>query len=648
MRKWIWIVLLGLSGHMYAQDTLLVENFDYTAGDLLTAHGWTAHSGAGSNPQTVTAPGLTYPSYIGSGIGNAVTITGGSGTREDVHKTFASQTATVYAGFLVNVTTIAGDGDYFFHLGPQTISTNFRGRVFVRNATNGSLSFGLLRSSGFPGTWTDSVYATSTTYLLVLKYEMGVGASLFVNPVVGDPEPSPVLTANDGSDPTDIGSVALRQGGAAQTVIVDGIRIATNWASVVTSGGPISNTPPSISALTRTPWIPTALGDADLSAHVTDDHTVASVKVIYTSGSFTDSVTMDPVGGDDYQAVLPGTLYPDNGTAVSYFFKAVDDSGAVTTTGNYYFLAGTTPIETLRDNDGNGVSVYHNWPVRVRGIVTAGDSVFSGTNVDIFVQDSTGGVNVFRSGNHVNYAEGTDLTVEGTVTHFNGKLEVSTPNLSFVVNSTGNPLPDAVVITPAQLTGEAYEGMLVIVTGVDFDSSGMFNITGSGANYTFNADTNLVVRIDIDTDDIHGTTIPEGPVNVRGIVAQFDNSSPYASGYQLMPRRVADIDVIIVGVGDRDIPAPYKFALSQNFPNPFNPVTTIRYEIAAPGDVTLKVYNLLGQEVRTLAAGRREAGVYTVVWDGRNEAGSAMASGIYFYRLSTADFVQTRKMVLVK
>ena len=88
--------------------------------------------------------------------------------------------------------------------------------------------------------------------------------------------------------------------------------------------------------------------------------------------------------------------------------------------------------------------------------------------------------------------------------------------------------------------------------------------------------------------------------------------------------------------------------LSQNYPNPFNPSTTIRYEIKHPSKVTLKIYNLLGQEVRTLVNKQQSNGIHFVVWDGKNERGQMVGSGVYFYRLQAGDFMKTRKMVLVK
>jgi hypothetical protein len=85
------------------------------------------------------------------------------------------------------------------------------------------------------------------------------------------------------------------------------------------------------------------------------------------------------------------------------------------------------------------------------------------------------------------------------------------------------------------------------------------------------------------------------------------------------------------------------FVLLQNFPNPFNPSTTIRYNILSRSLVTLTVFDLLGREVATLVDGMQDPGEKTVTFDG-----SALASGVYFYRLKAGEFVQTRKLVLVR
>ncbi len=105
---------------------------------------------------------------------------------------------------------------------------------------------------------------------------------------------------------------------------------------------------------------------------------------------------------------------------------------------------------------------------------------------------------------------------------------------------------------------------------------------------------------------------------------------------------------MIVGVNDPVNPVPQKVILHPNYPNPFNPSTTIRYELKQASKVTLKIYNLLGQEVRTLVNAQKSSGVHSVIWDGKNSHGQKVTSGVYFYRLQAGDFVKTRKMVLVK
>ncbi|MFQ5709961.1 MAG: T9SS type A sorting domain-containing protein [bacterium] len=93
---------------------------------------------------------------------------------------------------------------------------------------------------------------------------------------------------------------------------------------------------------------------------------------------------------------------------------------------------------------------------------------------------------------------------------------------------------------------------------------------------------------------------------------------------------------------------PEKFALEPNYPNPFNPETTIRYSLHTDMHVTLTIYNLLGQEIKTLVDAHHKAGVFRVVWQGRDEAGNKVTSGVYIYQLKSEGFVETRKMILLQ
>ena len=103
-----------------------------------------------------------------------------------------------------------------------------------------------------------------------------------------------------------------------------------------------------------------------------------------------------------------------------------------------------------------------------------------------------------------------------------------------------------------------------------------------------------------------------------------------------------------VGDGTLDNEQPLEFSLSANYPNPFNPTTTIDYSIATAGDVSIVVYDMMGREVRSLVADFATPGSYSVVWDATNNEGLSVAAGMYVYKMTSSDFVEVNKMLLVK
>ncbi len=90
------------------------------------------------------------------------------------------------------------------------------------------------------------------------------------------------------------------------------------------------------------------------------------------------------------------------------------------------------------------------------------------------------------------------------------------------------------------------------------------------------------------------------------------------------------------------------FSLGQNFPNPFNDRTVLQFELSKPARVNLVIYNLRGQKVKTLLDATREAGRYALEWDGTNQAGGSVSSGLYLYRMRTAEFSDTKRLLYLK
>lgn len=138
------------------------------------------------------------------------------------------------------------------------------------------------------------------------------------------------------------------------------------------------------------------------------------------------------------------------------------------------------------------------------------------------------------------------------------------------------------------------------------------------------------------------------PTPLTGFADTHDYDPAYSNNGRLVAfAGVTGISAAKRGPSNLD-GAPSQFSLSQNYPNPFNPETVIRFELSEPGDLTIRVFNALGEEVRTLVSGYYQAGEYTVLWDGRDENGQAVSSGIYLYQLRAADIVEVRKMVVVR
>ena len=95
-------------------------------------------------------------------------------------------------------------------------------------------------------------------------------------------------------------------------------------------------------------------------------------------------------------------------------------------------------------------------------------------------------------------------------------------------------------------------------------------------------------------------------------------------------------------------PLPDVYALHQNYPNPFNPITQIRYGIPEASVVNIIVYDVMGHEVTSLVNQRQDAGYHVISWDATNSLGDPVSAGMYFYSIRAGDFMETRKMILLK
>ncbi len=144
-----------------------------------------------------------------------------------------------------------------------------------------------------------------------------------------------------------------------------------------------------------------------------------------------------------------------------------------------------------------------------------------------------------------------------------------------------------------------------------------------------------------------------GPVNIAANNTAEFGFALVGGGNRLVMRANSDKaqdlwDQLFVNSVENPEPFPARFILEQNYPNPFNPVTMIRLSVARQSKVSLEVFDLAGRKVRTLLNEIKAAGTYEVRWNGLTDSGQKVTSGVYYYRMQAGEFIQTRKLVMVK
>lgn len=243
----LFMALLSLAIVERASSQVLMdENFNYPAGDSIGAHGWVGFSSF-VNVISVATPGLTYTGYPLSGIGNLCHIRNNG---QDAYKQFDSvNTGSVYVSFMINLDSVQASGDYFFALLPNSNTTNYTARLYVKD-TLGGVSFGITKGSPTgnppnPISWTGATYTRNTTYLAIVKYTFLTGSTsddeirvyIFSSGLPGTEPGSSTIGPVTGpvSDNANISRIALRQGSSATapTLNIDGIRVCRAWGNLV-------------------------------------------------------------------------------------------------------------------------------------------------------------------------------------------------------------------------------------------------------------------------------------------------------------------------------------------------------------------------------------------------------------------------------
>ncbi len=301
--------------------------------------------------------------------------------------------------------------------------------------------------------------------------------------------------------------------------------------------GTIGDYPPAIRRVLRTPQVPLASETVTVEADIDD---LSSAEIQYDLDDVAQTpIAMTLVSGNTYSGTIPAQT---DGTKVKLRVAATDSAAQTEVSAAQGYYSGTTDISTVRVNDADGVLVPKAYGVRVEGNLTVEPGIFHTFVSQIWVQDATGGIQVFDPA-FLSLNRGDLVELRGVMEQFGGATEISTAsgfgNVGHTFISAGSaPAPQVVTVAGAN---EAVEGTLIRINGVTVTDGTIAATGNSSLTITDDGGTStMTLRIDGDTD-IPGSNTPTQPFDVIGVASQFDSWVPLTSGFQISPREQADI-----------------------------------------------------------------------------------------------------------
>lgn len=441
--------------------------------------------------------------------------------------------------------------------------------------------------------------------------------------------------------------------------------------------GPITATPPIISSIKRNEALVGPNQPVEISASIRDlDGSVTEAKLFYSvNGGAVDSIIMTSSVSDTllYSGTIPGVL---DSALVDFYIRSKDNDGNTSfnpqniVTGKYFYLVLNRPL-TIQDVQyspfGSGFSGYNNYRVTISGVVTSDTSDipgFSGTPLRVYMQNGQGpwsGIQIGTLGtlgtDVLNLKKGDNVTVQGVISEVFNVTRIDSLSI-LTVNSSNNPTPNAQALTTGEIgmfdgvvNKEKWESVLIKYVNVTVDSANADGASNFGEMFVDDGSGHTRVELQDGNHKYHNLWDPSLANDTTLVQVKKGDRFTELNGvlffsfshYKLVPRKNDDL----VGYQPTGIETennlPEQYSLNQNYPNPFNPATTISFSLPKAGNITLKIFNVLGQEVKTLINQYQNAGNYKVSFDA-----SSLTSGIYFYSLSTDNFLQVRKMMLIK
>jgi len=439
-------------------------------------------------------------------------------------------------------------------------------------------------------------------------------------------------------------------------------KLEPNYPSDITFGAG----PPIIAEVHREPCVVSPSDQVQVSTMITDNSTISQAFVHFRyDGGVWDSVAMSSPGADDiWSGDIPSSSSDD--VFVEYYISAYDDGiDQIEIKSSHFPNIEVGNYMGYRSKNGDlniydiqyspwpsGVSPYIDCSVTLTGIVTVDSLDHSTGSYNSYAMQSASAQwsGIFFDGyNLPGLARGDEITMTGKVYEHYGSTNLDSVT-AVTIMSTDNVISPLLVSTAdlAQDSDEpeAYEGCLVTVSNVDVTSINMSSSGTTVYDWSIKDDSGISCLMDDDMSTMEADNFLSG-LEVGSTLETVTGIFNFSFGtYKIEVRDMADLGQL--SIDDDFYGIAKEFALYPNFPNPFNPETRIRFQLAENSNVKLMIYDVLGRKVCTLVSDRMDAGHHIINWDGLDDKGIDAASGMYIYRIKAGDFIDHHKMLLIR
>ncbi len=416
--------------------------------------------------------------------------------------------------------------------------------------------------------------------------------------------------------------------------------------------------PPIIAEVQRDPCVVSPSDQVQVSTMITDNSTISQAFVHFRyDGGVWDSVAMSLGADDIWSGDIPSSSSDD--IFVEYYISAYDDGVdqieiksshfpniEVENYLGYISKNGDLTIYDIQYSPWpSGVSPYIDCSVTLTGIVTVDSLDYSTGSYNSYAMQSASAQwsGLFFDGDNLpGLTRGDEITLSGKVYEHYGSTKLDSVTAVSILSS--NNVISPLLVSTADLAQdsdepEAYEGCLVNVSNVTISEVNQYD-------WSIKDDSGISCLMDDDMSTMEADNFLSG-LEVGSTLETVSGIFNFSFGtYKIEVRDMADLGQLSIAEDFDGIAK--EFVLYPNFPNPFNPETRIGFQLAENSNVKLIIYDVLGRKVRTLISEKMDAGNHIINWNGLDDSGIDAASGMYIYRIKADDFIDHRKMLLVR